>query len=46
LRLNAAKEQEKHWKCGYETIFKKYTKLKEQIPQKDHDLRKMEREYQ
>ena len=28
-RLKNLKEQEQHWKSGYETIFSKYTKLKE-----------------
>jgi len=28
-RMQASKEQEKHWRCGYEALFKKYSKLKD-----------------
>ena len=31
IRLESSKEQEKHWKCGYETIFAKYSKLKDVV---------------
>ena len=38
--LAAAKEHEKHWREGYESIYGKYTKIKEELAHQEHEVDK------
>lgn len=41
-RLESHKDQERHWKSGYESIYQKYSKLKEQAQQREEHARRLE----
>lgn len=44
--MQTSKEQEKHWRCGYEALFKKYTKLKEQLAEREKDIARLDHDQQ
>ena len=44
-QIQQAKDQEKHWKCGYEQIFQKYQKLKEQLAKKEESMQQQEADH-
>jgi hypothetical protein len=44
-RIQSHKDQEKHWKCGYESIYQKYSKLKDELQQRDADMGRLEADH-
>ena len=46
VKIQSSKEQEKHWRCGYEALFKKYSKLKEQMTEREKDFVRLDHEQQ
>jgi hypothetical protein len=46
MKLQSSKDQEKHWKCGYESIFSKYSKLKEQMVNCEQEMHRKEWDYE
>lgn len=45
-KMQTSKEQERHWRCGYEALFQKYTKLKEQLATRERDLVSLDHEHE